>query len=291
MKKKISYCLFEPKVLHAHRTWDEDRFDESRYWFNIPSVFIVNKILYPEYSNFFYLSEGIKGHPLFEIMEELRGEIVDYEFIEEEYNGHQPAVWRMLPLWEDVEIFMSRDIDSMPIRDEFRAFKFFEGSDFSVHTMRSHAHHFNAPCRMLIGLSSFKPNKIPETIKKSNFAKFREAYSDENRWDADQIAIIRAFTTNQFFTPDNFLDSPINQQKNNQDFECFKTTEESLGSVEVSDKQSQVFDLVEKHKICTWAGEPCNAKGEFLKDLFQFSESDKVKGVIESSETLKKFYL
>ena len=165
--KVFSYCLFEPKILPEYRTWDNWRKDNQRYWFNIPTIVLLNNLIYPDYKIKFYLSPNIKVNKLFEIFNILN---VEYEIIEREYNITEPAIWRMIPLWErNTQVLHPRDIDSLSSLEEYKYIKTFEQSNCCVGTIRSHENHYGMACRVLAGLSSFKPNKIPYEIKGINF--------------------------------------------------------------------------------------------------------------------------
>jgi hypothetical protein len=67
MKKVFSYSLFEPKHLPPHRTWDKWKNDSARYWYNIPTILLLNKAIYSDYEVVFYLSPNIWNNPLSEI--------------------------------------------------------------------------------------------------------------------------------------------------------------------------------------------------------------------------------
>ncbi|MGH9048848.1 MAG: hypothetical protein ACRDY4_03870 [Acidimicrobiia bacterium] len=55
------------------------------------------------------------------------------------YAGTEPTLWRMLPLWDDeVDLWLCRDIDSVPTVDELRAVRVFARQESAaVHGIRS----------------------------------------------------------------------------------------------------------------------------------------------------------
>lgn len=290
--KYISYSLFEPKKLYDHRFWDEDRMDQKRYWFNIPALLLINHVLYPDYKSVFYMDEDTFNSDISKLMVDLLG---DFSFqmrrVSEDYSGHEPALWRLKPIWsKDCDILMSRDIDSVPNIDEYRSFRLFEKSDHTVHTIRSHPNHYNFPCRMLMGLSAFKPKRISYDIKTYSFDDFKNRFSYVDRWDNDQMTMINCFTTNAEFTNDYFLDSPINDQYIDQDFPCDKVSKQDLKSVEISDHKKRLFDLIEEYGLSDWAGQPCDARKDFLVELYHIFCYKKSLEKIANSN-LKDFYL
>ena len=168
MKKIFSYSLFEPKFFTPHRIWDKWNDSKVRYWFNIPTILLLNKKLYPDYEVVFYLSPNIWDSPLSKIFSFFNN--VRCETIDRDYELTECAIWRMMPLWEmGVTHLYPRDVDSLTNELEYKFIKKFESSQQTVGTIRSHENHHGIACRMLAGLSSFKPNKISPAIKGINF--------------------------------------------------------------------------------------------------------------------------
>ena len=298
----ISYSLFKPRQFYEHRTWDENKFDESRYFFNIPALCAVNKILYPNFSMHLAVCPDTEAHPLFSFYKTLcsKDSTFSYEVNTEDYQGHEPALWRIGLLWKKgVALLLSRDLDSLPNRQEYQATRCFEKSDQLVHTIRSHEHHFNYPCRMLIGLSGFRPPQIPDELLTFSFEDFKKLHSVREeflkdptvKWNADQLTIINAFTTNEFFTADNFLDSQIDSQTNYPDFFCKSTTTDDLHEVEFTQDQAMVIDLIERNELTKWAGEPCDARGKFLVSACEIEGTLPIMDILKENKGLEGFYL
>tara|TARA_R100000152_G_C6781403_1_gene215832 strand:+ start:627 stop:1535 length:909 start_codon:yes stop_codon:yes gene_type:complete len=298
----ISYSLFSPKKFYDHRTWDESNFNKQRYFFNIPSLCAVNKILYPEFSMHLSICPATENNPLFDFYKELC--LLDkgftYSVNEEEYTGHEPALWRMGLLWDSTaKTILSRDLDSIPNKQEYMSTRYFLDSDYLVHTIRSHENHFNYPCRMLIGLSGFKSDKIPKNILTNNFEEFKskhglrpELLADPTiKWNSDQLIVINAFTNDEFFTADNFLDSRINNQDHYPDFYCNSISESDLHDSCIDERQSKVLELVEKGSLTCWAGEPSDARGHFLSSVCGLEGTLPILKIIEGNSVLKEFYL
>ena len=56
--KLISYCFFLPKFIDNDRAvWDNLYDDYDRYWYNLPALLILDKILYPDYTKRFYITK------------------------------------------------------------------------------------------------------------------------------------------------------------------------------------------------------------------------------------------
>ncbi len=298
----ISYSLFKPRQFYEHRTWDENKFDENRYFFNIPALCAVNKTLYPNFSMHLTVCPDTESNPIFSFYKTLceKDSTFSYEVNTEDYQGHEPALWRIGLLWkEGIKLLLSRDIDSLPNRQEYQATRCFEKSDQLVHTIRSHEHHFNYPCRMLIGLSGFRPSQIPDGLLTSSFEGFKKLHCVREeflkdptvKWNADQLTIINAFTTNEFFTADHFLDSHIDSQTHYPDFFCKNTTEDDLHEVEFTPDQAMIIDLIERDGLTKWAGEPCDARGKFLLSACEIEGTLPIVDIIKENKDLEEFYL
>ncbi len=283
MKKIFSYCLFEPKHLPPHRTWDQWRFDNQRYWYNIPAIMIINQLIYPDYEVVFYVSKNILSNPLskiFDCFENIKIEVVDRD-----YSYTEPAIWRMMPLWErGVSIFHPRDVDSLTNENEYKFIKSFENSECTVGTIRSHENHHGIACRMLAGLCSFKPNLIAPNIKGFNFDFYYS--SKPEGYGSDQNLMIKIFTSDNNFTKKYFLDCKIEKQFNQQDFECI---EADISTIEISVDKKQIFNKIKNHTKSSWLGEPCDSRGELLNFLLDTNPS--IKNKISNIICLKQFYI
>lgn len=293
-RKIISYTLFKQKVDYSHREWDDYKDDPDRYWYNIPSLVLANKILYPDFTTRIYVSEDITNHKFYGLLERFQ-EKYNFELavIHEEYDSHDAALWRMMPLWNNnVETLLSRDIDSIPNEQEYVHFKFFEQSCYDVHTIRSHENHWQYPCRMLIGLSSFKPQNIPEDIKKTSFKEFCRFFQPTGKkWDNDQMSVIKAFTDyDAIFTMFNFLDSRINNQFRGPEFSCGEITEAECCHIEITEEASDFFEMVEDYGVSEWAGQPSDSRGQFLKGLIKLTKDEEMITILKD-ENCDSFYL
>lgn len=288
----LSYCLFEPRVMHSHRTWDPKRMDSQRYWYNIPSLIIANSILYPKYTTKFYISHSVQYHPLFPVLRDsgIEIEVVDMGF----ESTSEPMLWRMLPCWDSkVECFFTRDVDSIPNRNEFRATKFFEKNDrYHIQTIRSHVNHYHEQgCDMLGGLSGFRPKVIP------NFPKtFEEYYQNRNDmpWAQDQYLMVKTFIHSQekSYLRQHFLDCPIDDQTQQAVFPCERIHKDQLESVAMNEKQEEVLSLVEEKELSGWAGEPSDARGEFTKKMLEFDNdtAEQMKRIFDDNPTTTEVY-
>ena len=287
----ISYSLFEPKKTYQHRFWDLDWNNSKRYWFNVPALLVINSILYPDFRNVFYVDQKTFDSEICNLLVELLNDFdLQIRLVNEEYEGHEPALWRLKPLWQDVDLLLSRDIDSVPNREEYRSYLVFKNSDQTVSTIRSHTNHYNYPCRMLMGLSSFKPNLIPQEIKKHSFPEFKTTYSSGDRWDNDQLTLINCFTTDPEFTESNFLDFNVNLQHFSQDFPCVSYSERYLDDIISSNQEAKLLSMIEEYGLTDWAGQPCDARGDFLNELCEEFGYNKVIDKIRKSK-MGEFFL
>lgn len=283
MDKIFSYSLFEPKQLPSHRVWDSWRDNKERYWFNIPTIIILNKLLYPEYNTLFFVSPNVWDNPLSKIFECFENDI-KVETITREYSYTEPAIWRMIPLWDrETEILHPRDVDSLPTEMEYKYIQEFENSSCLIGTIRSHENHFGIACRMLAGLSSFKPNKISPAIKGFNFDFYYSRRLD--KYGSDQDLLIQTFTENSNFTDKYFLDCKINKQQNKQDFPCVQA---NLAKISIEEEKQKIFHKINEYTSISWLGEPCDSRGDLLNYLLDLQ--NKYKDKIIKNDIIRKFY-
>jgi len=290
MKTVLSYCLFEPITVHPHRTWDEHRLDRKRYWYNIPALYITNKILYPDYEMLFHINENLRYHPLYSIIDELDINIkeVNTPFT----KTSEPMLWRLIPLWENYDCVFSRDVDSLPNKNEFCCTEFFKNSDFAIQTIRSHENHYHEMgCDMLGGLSGFKPKRI-ENLPDS----FDEYYNMRSSlpWAQDQLLMVDTFIVKQprFFLEKKFLDCPIDDQNRKAVFLHTPMKKEDMKNIKISGDKQEVLSIIEELKISSWAGQPCEVRGESLKKFLMLDNdhSELVRNILSKNKLLKEFY-
>ena len=284
MNKILSYSLFEPKVLPLHRIHDRWLNNRDRYWYNLPVLVVINKILYPDHEMRLYLSKNVWDNPrskIFQTLEKLGN--LKIHTIEMDYNGTEPSVWRMMPLWDlNTDVLHCRDIDSIPTEKEYKYSLYFEKSKNTVGTMRTHQNHYGIKCRMLAGLCSYKPNKIPVAIKFPNFQMYY-AFKHGN-YGCDQDLMIDVFTKNEQFTKDNFLDYHGYFQTNKQPFACHTVSDFELEKVEISNTQNELFLFLKEKGLDNWAGEPVDCRGEVTKKVLSLISG------IDIDFEMKNFY-
>tara|TARA_R110000824_G_scaffold274672_1_gene463412 strand:- start:13987 stop:14853 length:867 start_codon:yes stop_codon:yes gene_type:complete len=287
MTKIFSYCLFEPKELPSFRTWDKNKDEQSRYFYNILATILANRILYPDYVSRIYITPNIKDNKLYEVLEILSPEFVDIVLFDFEYKLTEPSISRMIPLWQDnVEVLHPRDLDSIPTDFEYKFVRAFEQSSCSSGTLRTHPSH-RLYCTMLAGLSSFKPKTIPHGIKGDSF---KEYFSRSNgKYGCDQDLMIKTFTMDGSYTALNFFDCKGYLQHHNPIFPCILCESDDLNRVSISKEKAEVFTKINNLGFNNWAGEPVDCRGSLTR--FILSKFPSVKNQIEKNISLKSFYL
>jgi hypothetical protein len=285
MKKIFSYSLFEPKTMPNHRDWDSNKTEKKRYWYNVPTIILLNKFLYPQYKTRFYLSDNIWKDELSSIFKIFDDEI-ECQTIKLEYSLTEPAIWRMIPLWEyDISILHARDLDSLTSEKDYEYIAKFESSNCTVGTIRSHENHFGHSCRMLAGLCSFKPELVPNHIKGSNFYLYYN--KRKNAYGSDQELLIETFTKNEEYTRTNFLDCKIDKQFNKQDFPLIEL--ELDHKFDIENEKKIIFEKIKEYTNCSWLGEPCDSRGKLLNYLLE--QNAEIKDKILKSNILSNFYM
>ena len=279
--KIISYSFFEPKTLVRGRFWDKYAEDPFRYYYNIPASILSNKIIYPEYDTLFYITDNSFGNPLSLIFDTLK-DYMTIEVINMDYLTTEPSTLRMIPVWENVKILLTRDIDSIPSKVEWQYSKDFEKSIASIGTIRTHENHYGRECCMLAGLSAFKPNNISIDIKGKSFEEY--LYKSHDKYGCDQDIMIRTFISTNLKKYD-FLDCYTYKQNKPQDFPCLKAR---LLEEPEDSNILDIFNLSKELGLDSWPGEPTDARGpytEYLLNLFP-----EVKKDILKNKLLSKFY-
>ena len=288
IKKVFSYSLFTPVVLPQHRDWDKWKNNKDRYWFNILSLVLTNKVLFPNHHMVFHLSKCIWENNLSDVFNILKESLTNIEIrtVDIGYNITEPSIWRMMPLWSfDVGYIHTRDLDSFPTLDEMKYVQYFEKNNFLVGTIRSQKNHTGHACRMLAGLSSFNTN-IPASIKGHDFQQY---YSKRhNRYGCDQDLVADTFTSNTNFTKKYFLDFRTDEQSNDNSFPC-NNYSSSEDEIEISKDQWEVLRNIDKYCPSSWLGQPIDSRGEYTK--FILSKFKNIEKQVFSKLKIKNFYL
>ena len=235
---------------------------------------------------YLYVSKNIWDDPnsaIFNILQ--MADNLKIHTIDMDYFTNEPMVWRMMPLWDqEIEVLHLRDTDSIPTEIEYKYMRVFEQSDCSVGTLRTHPNHYGIRCRMLGGLSSFKPQQLPGPMKPDNFQTY---YSfRHNKDSSDQDLLIKTFTSKFEYTKDEFLDHCAYGQKNPQDFPCKIVDAEMMHNIHISPEKQELFDLQKKNNLDNWAGEPVDARGEYTSFLLQKPQFENI-----LNEMINKFGL
>jgi hypothetical protein len=284
--KILSYSFFEPKVLPQHRFWDKNKSEQNRYYFNIPAVVLTNKLLMPDYVTRIYLTRNVMYNDLamvFKILKDVLANSLEFVVVDMNYELTEPSLLRMAPLWQEIEVFHTRDIDSIQTKIEFQFIREFEKSPCTVGSIRSHENHYGG-CRMLAGLSSFKPTKIPERVKGKSFQEYFD--KSHGNYGCDQDLMVDMFTSDTSFTWDNYMDCRAYNQKRPPDFPCVQVTPEDFK--EPPALRSVILDKIAEYGFENWSGEPVDARGgytSFVLDHFQ-----EVRDLINKYPLLRDFY-
>jgi hypothetical protein len=190
------------------------------------------------------------------------------------------SMWRYLPLFEPNDVVFPRDIDSVISKEELECYSIFENSNFDVMTIHSHVEHKNLPCRMLAGMSGFKPKNL--NLDGNIINRLYEAKD----LSCDQNFLINTFVNKEYKSV--FLDFLIH--------DC--DVSPNIGFVVKkihSENSNKMFSLIEKHKLCPWAGYPCDSRKSALFELTEmYNNIELVKTIhsyLNEKPELKSFYL
>lgn len=286
--KIISYSFFEPKQIYGDRFWDKFN-NKDRYWYNIPAMVILNKLIYPNFDITIHISSNVKENPLYKILSDLEkyGYINIIE-IDRDYNGTEPTLWRYKPLLDkSCDILLCRDIDSLPTTDEIRSTMYFIDSEYKVSTIRSHTNHTTPSTIILAGLCGFRPKSI------NLDTKFEELINMKGNWGLDQSFLINNFIKDQEWSAINFIDSRLSSNGHivrNPLIRCTSFDEIYYRNNVELDIDNEILDLLDNST--SWSGEPIDFRKEKLNKLIDMSgEFEYMRDIINSDDKLKTFYL
>tara|TARA_R110000824_G_scaffold401682_1_gene613581 strand:- start:5152 stop:6921 length:1770 start_codon:yes stop_codon:yes gene_type:complete len=289
MKKIISYCLFLPQgMVKNRRHWDNLWNDAKRYWYNIPALCVTDAAFYPDYVKRFYVTQDVMNHELGEFFHKIQNvENFEVQVVSDKYENRQLIVQRFQPFWEDWDIVLPRDVDSIVTNGEWQCSKVFEESpEAHVYSSRSHRQH----SIMMGGLSGFRPKLIQDKIG-NNLEEFVETYSlgEDHRWDLDQAILNRAFANDKDFASNRYYDMRIHRAPGRPKFDCKKYVPiKEIQSHQSSPEMKNLIRVVEEYTGGRWAGMPVNLRGVGTKTLLD--HNPEIKNVIYSSPKLLEFY-
>ncbi len=298
MEKVIfSYSLFEPKHLFTENRAHDKHNTSLRYWYNLPLIPIVNKILFPNSEMLLFVDKCVFENPLSEVINVLSLYIDSFKVIikDDPYNTIEPTFWRFEPIFKkDNQVVFTRDIDSLPSKEEYYLTNYFLNKpDLYIQTIRSHPNHIFPITIMLAGLSGFKPLKIDQ-IKETNYQQFCEKYLSEI-YGSDQKALIDFFTKDKVFNKNHFLDCKINTK--------YKLPKALIDCQEVifdkkMESKMRILYLEELlnwlKKNIAWSGEPIDIRGLAFNDFLNLNYPEVKllkKSMALCSEKVNDFYL
>ena len=287
MNKLISYCFFLPKSIDNNRAeWDDLYDDYDRYWYNLPALLVIDKLFYPNYKKRFYVTKEVMKHPLAQLLIESKdSHNIELEVLRGQHKDRTLICERFGPFWEDWDIVLLRDIDSVPTIGEWQCNKEFEQHpDRHVYTCRSHPNHHGTGCAMLGGLCGFRPKEISEILGE-DIHSFTMRFSLMKTSIMDQTILINAFTKNSNFTEERFLDFPIHLQDKTPCFPCLSINDANFP---MDEDQSRAMVILQEHTGDRWAGQPIDARGEATKQLLDLDAN--MESLFDSSKMLREFY-
>lgn len=290
MNKIISYCFFLPEVMAKNRKlWDSLYQDKERYWYNLPAIFVLDSIFYPEYVKRFYITESVLDHKLGELFLEIQ-KINNFEIrvvSDDKYKFREFTTERFGPLWEDCDIVIFRDVDSVVTGGEWQCNRVFEESPAHAYSARSHRAHD----LLMGGLCGFKPKLIRDKTEDS-LESFVEKYApgtEKTRWDLDQHLLNAAFAGDPEFTQNRYYDMPIHNARGKPRFPCKKIIHISdIQSNKIDGDRAKCIQIIEKYVKPRWAGMPVDLRGGATSEILE--HNTEIRDIVHSSNTLLEFY-
>jgi len=146
-----------------------------------------------------YVAADVRSHPISDIMDELADRLPFQVFeIPGAYLATEPSMWRMRLLWERVDSFLCRDVDSVPTTEELQAVRLWQTTSYPIHSIRSfHLH----DTLLMAGLCGFRPSAVPWVIEQvQSFDHYVSLYKQHATqcpnfvWGCDQEALRMLFS-------------------------------------------------------------------------------------------------
>ena len=285
MKKIISYCFFLPVKMHKRRSrWDSMWNDLDRYWYNLPALCVMDDIFYPDYVKRFYVTQGVMDHRIGKFFHKIQAlKNFEVHVMDKGYEERQLITQRFKPFWEDWDIVLLRDIDSVVTGGEWQCNKVFETSpEAHVYSVRSHRAHRNL---MMGGLSGFKPKLIKDKIGDSIEEFLQKNKEGNDSWSWDQDLLNRVFISDKEFSSNRYYDMPIHNAPRHNSIPCKKNV--SLREIQ-SHQLSSEMDMLNHLAGGRWAGQPVDLRGDATKKILRYN--NEIKKIMDSSVELQQFY-
>lgn len=192
---------------------------------------------YPDWTCRFYVGQSVPEDIVKQLEEKPNTEVV----MMDEPGDWRGMAWRFYPASEeDVDVFISRDCDSRLSEREAAAVAEWLASDFAVHSMSDHPHHFHPKLGLMGGMFGMKKGACPglRTLVDQFFGRYPD------QWQCDQDFLkdyIVPRVRDQIFTH-----SDIHMDCNN--FPTQRNGLEFVGKIFMADEST-----VEDHeKILSW---------------------------------------
>lgn len=187
---------------------------QTRYWYTLLTSVIANIELYkPTYVRL-YISSDVRSHPVSGILDDL-ADSLPFQVMEipGEYVATEPSMWRIRPLWENVDEFLCRDIDSVPTTEELQAVRLWDSVNFPIQSIRSfHLH----DTLLMAGLCGFRPPALKIVSEQvPSFERYTALYKQHSVqcpnfvWGCDQEGLRMMFNGMSSY----ILDFPIGNCK------------------------------------------------------------------------------
>jgi hypothetical protein len=305
----ISYSLFDQFEDKFNRN-GHDPFDKKpyRYWLNLPSILIVNNIVFPNSITRIYIPKLLQNNKYYSLLEEFKKELdfFELEIIDKPYKKTEPSIWRVEALWDKKANFVfCRDLDSLMIKKEAHAMQYFINSKYMINNIRSARQHNGEGTSIMAGLCGFNIPKLHRELPMpENFEKYLEFYkktTKPNEWGCDQETLINFFLRYRSNRVANMvLDTYIQPRKRSKNIYGVKPNKYYQSTSIAENTYNNIKLSVEAEKILTvsdsfsnWAGEPINASGNNFKKILTIAKTKNskiIEKIIKSNNSYIKLF-
>ena len=308
MTSIISYSLFDQDSNKFNRSGhDPYHGNNYRYWLNLPFVIILNKIVFTEFITRLYIPKKLQENKYYPLLEELNEKIEHFELkiINKDYFKTEPAIWRIMPLWDDnVDFLFCRDLDSVIVRKEAQAMEYFIKSNLLIHNISPTGRHQSEGTSIMAGLCGFNVKKLKKELPlPKSFDKYMDFYNSTTTkgvWGCDQETLINFFLR---YRSDRIINKTLyayikpkrpNKMGNpskNKFYNMVSVDENVFKNIKFSTKKEMA--LLASDNITTWAGQPIDASSKNITKISSICNeqySKDILSIIRSNNLYKNFY-
>jgi len=305
----ISYSLFDqPDKKFNRGSHDPLDKDQYRYWLNLPYLLMTNNMILPNSITRIYIPKILENNKFYPLLDKLNTSIEHLEVIkiDKQYIQTEPSIWRIKALWDkNINFCFCRDLDSIIMKKEAQAMRYFMNSNLMIHNIRSIEHHNGEGTSIMAGLNGFNVKKtqkelpLPDSFE--HYLKFYKITTKSGVWGCDQETLINFFLrcrTQRIIKQ--VLDTYIQPTRNNKNHgRAYKNKHYNMTSIDEYIYNNITFKPITErilkipNTFSHWAGQPVNANGKNItrvSNIINNNTSKEIMNIIKSNKEYRLLY-